>query len=147
MIALVLTVLLGVAAYAFWGNGDTWGGLACVGVIVFVWFAHFVSRRDAKAYVNRVNYWSMDGKDRAKARHRWEEEAREEEKREHEEAVERAERKRGATNSTQGSPVRHDPTICIVCGHIYEETGRKVYSDGTTMLECTCPRCGAGLWM
>lgn len=64
------------------GNGST-GVIILVAVTVaFLLFFGYVSRKESSAYVNRMNYWAMDGKNRARARHRWEAEACLEEERE-----------------------------------------------------------------
>ena len=93
MIATIITIFMVIAIVGFSGKGDTWAIVGCAAVIVVVWIAHMCSVDDARAWVNRSNYWSMSGKDRARARHRWEAEARAEEARERAKLAEKAERK------------------------------------------------------
>lgn len=63
MIALILTVIFGVAAYAAAGNGE-WGPAAIgIGIIVIAWISHILGMRDARAWQNRQNWWARGGPD------------------------------------------------------------------------------------
>lgn len=71
---IILSLILAVPAYVLW-DSNRLGSFLCIGAIVLLLFAGFTVRQDAKAYVNRREYWAMSGKDRARAMRRWEEEA------------------------------------------------------------------------
>lgn len=90
--------LIALVAIVVW-LGTTFGetvGVIAVAVAVLLLIIAFCSgwSKDTKAYYNRTSYWAMSGKDRAKARRRWNAEAKAEEERERREAYERAEAKR-----------------------------------------------------
>ena len=92
MLALICLLGAVVLIGKNWGDSAGTFALAILILLVIVMFCKAWSD-DSKAYYHRVQYWRMNGKDRAKARHRWEREAREEEQRERARARER----RGAT--------------------------------------------------
>lgn len=75
MIALFLTFCFIIGAIGFNGDGDRTSVIICFVLIGVVWFFHFLICQDEKAWVNRRNYWAMDGKERAKAERQWEREA------------------------------------------------------------------------
>ena len=90
--------LIGMIAVVYWIGttwGDTAGEIALVVAVVIV-LAMFIHAwiEDDRAWAHRVHYWAMDGKERAMARHRWEAQAREEERRERERRREKASRKK-----------------------------------------------------
>ena len=63
MIAVVIIVLALVVIGASADEGQ-WGTAVLFGVIALVLlFAGSVERRDAKAYINRRNYWARGGPD------------------------------------------------------------------------------------
>lgn len=86
---LIFIMLIGIVGFS--GSGNVWAIVGCVAVILLVLFAKMVITEDEKAWIHRSEYWAMSGKDRAKARHRWEAEARAEEERERAERAARTE--------------------------------------------------------
>lgn len=94
MLTLLITIVIGIATYAAANNGE-WGSVA-IGVLIILgaWFMKMVALMDDKAWLHRTEYWAMSGKDRAKARSRWEREAREEEERDRAKRAESARRLR-----------------------------------------------------
>ena len=91
--------LIALVAIVVW-LGTTFGetaGVIAVSAAVLLLIIAFCSgwSKDTKAYYNRTSYWAMNGKDRAKARRRWNAEAKAEEERERQQAIE-ARRKREA---------------------------------------------------
>ena len=91
--------LIALVAIVVW-LGTTFGetvGVIAVAVAVLLLIVAFCSgwSKDTKAYYNRTSYWAMSGKDRARARRRWNTEAKAEEEREKQQAIE-ARRKREA---------------------------------------------------
>ena len=90
--------LIALVAIVVW-LGTTFGetvGVIAVAVAVLLLIIAFCSgwSKDTKAYYNRTSYWAMSGKDRAKAKRRWNTEAKAYEERERREAYDRAEAKR-----------------------------------------------------
>lgn len=78
--------LIGIVALLAWITtrfGEKAGAIAMLilgGIVVIALL--IPDTKGNRAWANRREYWSMSGKDRAKARHRCEEEARREEERE-----------------------------------------------------------------
>lgn len=61
--ALILSVLLGIAAFVLWDSDGLAAGLCIAAILVLLFFrAQF--KAEAKAYVNRRNYWADGGPDR-----------------------------------------------------------------------------------
>jgi len=140
MISIFLWLVCAFVMYVSAANGS-WGTFWVFTVgLVFVIVCAIGTHLDNKAWIHRRNYWAMSGKDRAKARRRWEREADEEEAREKEKNIERARRKRGETVLVESN--RTNPYRCIVCGTDYEEAGRRKYQNGAVMIDCLCPSCG-----
>ena len=91
--------LIALVAIVVW-LGTTFGetvGVIAVAVAVLLLIIAFCGgwSKDTKAYYNRTSYWAMSGKDRARAKRRWNAEAKAEEEREKQQAIE-ARRKREA---------------------------------------------------
>ena len=61
--ALILSVLLGIAAFVLWDSDGLATGLCIAGILVLLFF-HAQFKADAKAYVNRRDYWADGGPDR-----------------------------------------------------------------------------------
>lgn len=82
MITGLLSFVIGISVFASFRNGET--GSAVIGLLLIYLLLSFrrALRDDSLAYAHRVQYWKMNGRDRAKARIRWEREAEEEERRE-----------------------------------------------------------------
>ena len=156
LIALIIVIAVLPPAIS---NGST-GVIILVAVtVVFLLFFGYVSRKDARANVNRMNYWAMDGKDRARARHRLEAEARAEEageklygqrarrvsKREvREAALKRQAWRESMRNGNTGSSSygRQAPLrTCHYCGRAVRAYGKKVGTSDGIMVMYTCPRC------
>lgn len=103
MIRLIIIVLGGILMYVTGSNGE-WGPFAVVLVVTLALLGMgSIERKDARAWYNRTDYWSKDGKDRYKARQRWREEA---------EAEERAKREREAERAR----ARHDRQMARMVG-------------------------------
>ena len=93
MITLFLLFVFGLGAYCHASEGN-WGSAAiCIGIIFFLLMAAVSAIDDAKAYVNRREYWSKSGPERIRMRRRWEEEADRRDEREREIAREKAARR------------------------------------------------------
>lgn len=61
MISFFLTLLLLVPIVCAADEGN-WGAVAlCVVIILFIWFMRYTTVQDAKAYVNRRDYWANGG--------------------------------------------------------------------------------------
>ena len=93
---LGLRALVAIVVWLGTTFGETVGVIAVAAAVLLLVIA-FCSgwSKDTKAYYNRTSYWAMNGKDRARARRRWNAEAKAEEERERREAIE-ARRKREA---------------------------------------------------
>lgn len=150
-VLLLVVVLPASASNGEWGTFWITIGIAAV----VLWFG-LVSRADDRATVNRMNYWSMSGKDRAKARHRWEAEALAEEERERE--IRKAQyrnKERARRNDTRyvdglqtaGTllDVQNTKYPCPSCGEAMDEFNRVLYSSGTVYVNYRCRRCGKTL--
>lgn len=59
---LILAILLAIPAYVLWDSNRLASWL-CIGVIVLLLFAGMSFRKDAKAYLNRRDYWAKGGPD------------------------------------------------------------------------------------
>lgn len=159
MITAIVIFLVIVAAMYASSSGDSTSMWIIIGVGVLVVFGIFVSHEDDKAYVNRMHYWAMSGKDRAKARNRWEAEARAEERQEREQQLERAQialerqeirqqkeyqklaNKLGIDLEKAPLPLLKEQ-ICSKCRVELRVANWKRFSDGTTYVEYVCPGCG-----
>lgn len=75
MISGLISAVILIAVIAAWNNGEY--GSVAVGIILILMVLSFgrAVRDDCNAYYNRVQYWKMNGRDRARARIRWEREA------------------------------------------------------------------------
>ena len=147
-----------------------WGVLAVVIIVALILLGLGAAGRSVdRAYVNRVNYWAMSGKERARAERRWDaearaEEARERRAREEREAIrearrrprkaelEEAARKREAyIASVQERSVRRNADrsqtgplrVCHACGRMVRAEGGKVFTEHGHMTSYVCPVCGA----
>lgn len=130
MISLLITCVLVIGIIGFNGDGDRTGAIVCGVLIGVVWLMHYFTMLDAKAWVNRRNYWSMSGKGRARARMRWEREA---------EAEEAERRVRPVVTDRELQPERF---TCHHCGRDVETTGWYARLDGRMIKRYDCPRCG-----
>ena len=148
-----------------------WGVLAVVLILAVVLLGLGAAGRSVdRAYNNRVNWWAMDGKERARAERRWDAEARAEEaleRREREERealrearrrprrgeMEEAARKRAAyiaevqakkTRRGAGTGIQSGPLrVCHACGRMVRAEGGKVHTQDGYMTMYACPECGA----
>lgn len=130
-------------------NGE--GGAAILGIAIAVILLLFglVSRADDRAHVNRMNYWSHDGKDRAMMRRQWNREAREEDERRRLRNVktyDQIQEERGYTKVrgrwTAGKVERLNSTHpCPACGWVMNEDHRIQYSSGAVFVTYRCGRC------
>ena len=64
MIAAVISIVLGIAAYDCFDKGNVLAGWLCVIVIACVLFFKVVTAEDARAYANCTNYWASRGRRR-----------------------------------------------------------------------------------
>lgn len=141
IIAIVIIVGAGIPAV----TEGQWGVFAvCAVVAVFLLALGAVSRMDDRAHVNRMHYWSMSGKDRARARHQWEAEARREEEAERERLRQRR-LKREAREARKPvvSPTaqKGGGTRCARCGRTAKEVSRPVCGSARFVLY-ECQKCG-----
>lgn len=153
--------LIALVAIVVW-LGTTFGetvGVIAVAVAVLLLVIAFCSgwSKDTKAYYNRTSYWAMNGKDRARARRRWNAEAKAEEERERREACERAEakRKREAyiakrraersgthTSEQQRTYVQKEKLfVCPKCCRYVRVIGSRTLEGGRVVTEYYCPHC------
>ena len=165
---LGLIALIAIVVWIGTSFGET-AGVIAVAVAVLLLIIGFCSgwSRDTKAYHNRTSYWAMSGKDRARARHKWEAEARAEEERERREAHERAEAKRkreayiaqkraerqGTASTVQQRTSTHPPApertyvsreklfVCPKCCRYVRVIGSKTIDGGRVVTEYYCPHC------
>lgn len=80
---LMLLALLAIVIWIGKKFGDSAGVIALSLLILLVIVMLVIAgKENTNAWHNRTRYWAMSGKDRAKARHKWEAEARAEEERE-----------------------------------------------------------------
>lgn len=145
MIAAFVTFIMVIGIIGFSGDGNTLAIVGCVAVIAIAWVFHIAAVEDTKAWANRTHYWSMSGKDRAKARHRWEAEARREEEREKQKRAERIQRKRKTATKNESVATRvqaKDRTICPECGRRMEVEWSRRYPSGTVFTSYVCGTCG-----
>ena len=153
LIALIIVIAVLPPAI---GDGNI-GVIILVGVVVgFLLLWGYVGRKQDSAEWNWISYWAMDGKDRARARHRWEAEAREEallgaryEVRAREpsrEELEAARLKREAYMAELRRGPRFDLPeayrVCHSCGRGSNVPGETVYTEEGRMAKFTCPMCG-----
>lgn len=130
-------------------NGEV--GTAVLGGVIALLLLFFgmVSRADDRAYVNRLNYWSSSGKERAKMRHKWEAEAKEEEElrsRKHQKTYDQIQAESGLTkvgNDWTAGKVSHMNTTypCPTCGSKMNEDHRIEYSSGAVYVTYRCGKC------
>ena len=157
MITGTIAVLFFILAFTCGGNGE-WAQcaiLAAIGILALLF--GIAGREDLNAYSNRLEYWAMSGKDRAKARHRWEHEAKAEEAEDRRKALEkwqkrndrkadRAIKKQQAKNRKAESSKKNaekKPVLkCARCQSEVFELNRITYSNGKTYANCQCPVCG-----
>lgn len=145
-IAIVIVVAAVIPAVS---NGE--GGTAAIGIVIalFLLFFGMVSRADDRAHVNRMYYWSRSGKERAMMRHKWEAEAREEEKRargRNLKTYDQIQEERGLTKVgdkwTAGKVSHGDTTYqCSTCGGTMAEEYRVEYSSGSVFVTYRCEKC------
>lgn len=147
MIAILLTLFCLFFIYVDSGNSTTvW---VMIGVIALIWFCRMSWIDEAKARINRIDYWSRSGKERAMLRHRWEAEAREEEergRRKNSKAYEQVQTDRGLTKAgddwTAGKVSHMNTTYtCPSCGSVMCEDHRVEYSSGTVYVTYVCGKC------
>lgn len=147
MIAIILTLFCLFFIYVDSENSTTvW---VMIGVIALIWFTRMVWLDDARARINRIDYWSRSGKERAMLRHKWEAEAREEEKRrrrKHVKTYDQIQTESGLTKTgdewTAGRVSHMNTTyMCPVCGAVMNEDHRVEYSSGTVYVTYVCGKC------
>ncbi len=143
--------LIALVAIVVW-LGTTFGetvGVIAVAVAVLLLIIAFCSgwSKDTKAYYNRTSYWVMSGKDRARARRRWNAEAKAEEERERREAYERAEAKRKreayiARKRTERTCAQKEKLfVCPKCCRYVRVIGSRMLEGGRAVTEYYCPHC------
>ncbi len=153
--------LIALVAIVVW-IGTTFGetaGVIAVAVAVLILIIAFCSgwSKDTKAYYNRTSYWAMNGKDRARARRRWNAEAKAEEERERREAYERAEAKRKREayiakrraersgthpSEQQRTYVQKEKLfVCPKCCRYVRVIGSRTLEGGRVVTEYYCPHC------
>lgn len=139
----MLTVLIGlVGMFMIYMSiaEEAWGVLAVtIVILLFLMIASWSEREDWKAYVGWREYW-------AHGRPPGDRKRRKVKKTAVTGAGTRAVSERPRTVYGLPRPgedvLRKRQMECFRCGSGYEETGRKVYRDGTTILDCRCPGCG-----
>ena len=151
MLTLLICGVIGIAVHVSAANGQ-WGAAAIGAVIIaFLLIMRSAAKEDTNAHYNAVQYWAMDGKDRAKARHKWEAQARDEERREAEareaKRKQELERKADATirrmqEENAKNVVPDKMVTCAGCGKQAREETRVTYPSGATYVTYTCPWCG-----
>lgn len=145
MITGAIAVLLLVVVLPAAAHDGNWGTFwITIGIAAVVLFFGLVSRADDRATVNRMNYWSMSGKDRARARHQWEAEARREEERERQKQLEKMRRRevrKARKQVVSPTAQRCGRVRCAKCGLITKEVSRPSYGNATFILY-ECPYCG-----
>jgi hypothetical protein len=141
MLTLLITIVIGIATYAAGCNGE-WGSVA-IGVLIILgaWFMKMIALMDDKAWLHRTEYWAMSGKDRAKARHRWEREAREEEERKKRREAERA--PNVMPNVAGNERTDYAFPVCQVCGNRVKQETTAGILGGNPVRRYWCERCGA----
>ena len=130
-------------------NGEV--GSAVLGVVIalIILFFGMISRADDRAHVNRLNYWSRSGKERAMLRHKWEAEAREEEerrRRKNAKTFDQIQADRGLTKAgdewTAGKVSHMNTTYtCPTCVGVMSEDHRVEYSSGAVYVTYVCGKC------
>lgn len=144
--ALIAIVVLPAAI----GDGNMGTFWIFLGIIAVLLFFGLVSRADDRAYVNKLNYWSRSGKERAMMRHEWEAEAREEEERRRKNSrntYEKIQEANGLTKVgntwTAGKVNKQDTTYpCPTCRGVMREDHRVEYSSGAVFVTYKCEKCG-----
>lgn len=63
MLAAIATILLVLVGYFMTEPDNLWPAVICGVLIVIVWILHSMTMADARAYVNRTNYWANKGRD------------------------------------------------------------------------------------
>lgn len=95
MITTVIVIFLWIIVLPVASVNGEWGTFwLTIALGVFILYGAMVGRDVDRAYIHRTEYWAMSGKDRARARKRWNEEAKREEEEEREAARERARKRR-----------------------------------------------------
>lgn len=80
---LMLLALLAIVIWIGKKFGDSAGVIALsLLILLVIVMLVMAGKENTNAWHNSTKYWAMSGKDRAKARHKWEAEARAEEERE-----------------------------------------------------------------
>ena len=149
MIAILLTLLCLFIMYV--GSDDSTTVIAMVVVIALIWICHVSIVNDAKAYVNRREYWAKSEKERIRDRIRYEEEVRAEEAQKRWDAEERerlraerekARQERAAARRVKTREAKKDPVLmCDRCGREVRVIRRMTYKTGRTYAEYQCPYC------
>ena len=142
---IISTILTLIAAFTLYVGGDegNWMPGVLMSVLALLsWLGYIVVLDDAKAYVNRTSYWARSGKDRARLRHRWEEEARREEAAERTRAARKREARKSRRVPDEQKPGNGLLMRCPKCEMVMNVTGTKRYADGDEYLCYECVRCG-----
>lgn len=141
MLAILITLGLGVYGIANLKEGGVSTLLICAVLIGAVWFIRAVWVEDDRAMVHLAQYWSMDGTERAKARRKWEAEA-ERGERNRIGRSEWVEMYRSGSARTEGPP-RPSGKLCVCpkCGRYTRAAGGKVVIGGKEYTEYYCPNC------
>lgn len=168
---LIAVFLIFVCVIPAADNGECGTMWLCIGIAALVLFFGYVSRMDDRARVNRMQYWSMSGKDRAKERHRWEAEAREDERRAAERRAAHTRTRIVAEDMTPREPTKAELAeaarrraayvaerramrtgiprssaglplrVCPRCRWAVRAAGTRIVTDEGIMIEYTCPVC------
>jgi len=133
-------LLVGMALEGNWGAF----GL-CAFILLFLWLCASDERKDWKAYQNRRDYWAMNGADRARARKRWQDEAKMQDMRMRAAAEERrAARMRKEMSESQRD--ESESTVrCFVCDNCHKavwNAGHFCLVGGKPAMVYYCPECG-----
>lgn len=140
----MLTICIGfiafVVIYASIANGE-WGPAAVAGVILlFLWFASSIERRDNKAWNNRQNYWAY-GEDPDWKRKKVQGTTRQAR------SMETDVRKGYQPPQRSAEPVQRplEPggvvKVCHTCGRMVRVRCELVETSEGEMLRFLCPRC------
>ena len=122
MIAIVLSLFLGMLAYVFSGldNTSMW---ICIGLIGLVWFARMVWVDEDRAWLNWQDFWLTGKTDWMRKK-------------------ERVKYKQGGEMPLKMKDGKTTFT-CESCGNSVEVAGRRYRVNGRLMMELVCPVCGS----
>ena len=156
MIAVMIIIIAVVVISACADNGQ-WGAAGLTAVITVVLLLMGASeRKDARAWINRRNYWASGGPDAPK----WK---RDERKRYYEQQmpspgrnnVERGvtyrdlrdarrkrERFKEELESGEATISKAPSRVCHYCGRFVYARGRRVQTEMGAAIEYSCPKCG-----